>query len=194
MPVEHLTGRTSRRHWLLVALSIGLALAVALSMALAGDAEAKKKKKRGGGNKARSAVPAPTPETCQTFPGGQLCLDQTVSPNKGKVGNLVTFTVVETNRLNFTTFDAIVDTLPPGVEFVSATQSPGGTCTNNAGTVTCPNGTFAPGQTLTAKIVVRTTKAGKFTNRAETFFDRIPTSEQFTVDKKKKKKKNNKRR
>jgi hypothetical protein len=45
MPVEHLTGRTSRRHWLLVALSIGLALAVALSMALAGDAEAKKKKK-----------------------------------------------------------------------------------------------------------------------------------------------------
>jgi hypothetical protein len=50
MPVEHLTGRTSRRHWLLVALSIGLALAVALSMALAGDAEAKKKK-RGGTKK-----------------------------------------------------------------------------------------------------------------------------------------------
>jgi hypothetical protein len=57
MPVEHLTGRTSRRHWLLVALSIGLALAVALSMALAGDAEAKKKKRTKTYTKTSQPVP-----------------------------------------------------------------------------------------------------------------------------------------
>jgi hypothetical protein len=63
MPVEHLTGRTSRRHWLLVALSIGLALAVALSMALAGDAEAKKKK--GGGAKRYTKTSLPVPQVNQ---------------------------------------------------------------------------------------------------------------------------------
>jgi hypothetical protein len=108
MPVEHLTGRTSRRHWLLVALSIGLALAVALSMALAGDAEAKKKKGGGGGQKkakkfnqistvpqqnSGNFVPTGPPGSVQltgngtpyTFPGNKISKLKTVNNLKVKL-------------------------------------------------------------------------------------------------------------
>jgi uncharacterized repeat protein (TIGR01451 family) len=164
-------------------LTIGLAVAVALSMAFASGAEA-----RGHGHKHKhNKGPTSSPPTCQSFPGivGQACMSKTANPTTVKTGQQLTFTVTESNFTNVNSPDAIVDNLPPNVQFVSASQNPGGTCTNNAGTVTCPLANLLSGGKLVATIVVTPTQTGTFTNNAHNFFNNLSTSANFKVTNKK---------
>ena len=59
----------------------------------------------------------------------------------------------------------LTDPLPAGVTFVSATPSQG-TCSQVAGTVTCPLGTIASGANATVSVVVTPTTDGTLTNTA----------------------------
>jgi uncharacterized repeat protein (TIGR01451 family) len=83
-----------------------------------------------------------------------------------KVGSDLVYglSVKNNNTTNPATDVTIVDPLPSGVRFVSATTAQG-SCSGTA-TVTCALGTLAPGQTATAAIVVRPTSAGPLSNAA----------------------------
>ncbi|RMF79038.1 MAG: PKD domain-containing protein, partial [Chloroflexi bacterium] len=59
----------------------------------------------------------------------------------------------------------LVDVLPGGVTFVSATPTQG-SCGESGGTVTCPLGTLANGGSATITIVITTTGTGTITNTA----------------------------
>src|SRR5215210_1683980 len=73
--------------------------------------------------------------------------------------------------------DPIIDTLPPGVQFVSA-SSDQGTCTAESGRpVTCVVVVEEPG-TATVTIVVIPTQCGDFTNTAQDTASRSPLAAQ----------------
>jgi hypothetical protein len=59
----------------------------------------------------------------------------------------------------------VIDTLPAGVAFDSATPSQG-SCSETSGTVTCPLGTLADQATATVQIRVHPTATGTITNQA----------------------------
>ena len=85
------------------------------------------------------------------------------SPKVGQ--NLIYGLSVKNNStINPATGATVIDTLPSGVTFVSATTSQG-TCSGTA-TVICGLGTLGPGQTATVAIVVRPTSVGSRTNTA----------------------------
>ena len=108
----------------------------------------------GGG----AAVPPPGP------PGtANLGLERTVTPNPAGTGQEVTITDTVTNGGPApATGVVLTETLPEGVDFVSATPSQG-ICTLNGRVVTCTLGTIPPGGSATARIVVRTRSTGEFT-------------------------------
>jgi uncharacterized repeat protein (TIGR01451 family) len=90
---------------------------------------------------------------------------KTASPNPKVGSNLVYgLSVKNNNTTNPATDVTIVDPLPSGVTFVSATPAQG-SCSGTT-TVTCALGTLAPGQTTTAAIVVQPTSAGSLSNAA----------------------------
>jgi uncharacterized repeat protein (TIGR01451 family) len=94
-----------------------------------------------------------------------VAIVKTASPNPKVGSNLVYgLSVKNNNTTNPATDVTIVDPLPSGVRFVSATTAQG-SCSGTA-TVTCALGTLAPGQTATAAIVVRPTSAGPLSNAA----------------------------
>jgi uncharacterized repeat protein (TIGR01451 family) len=107
-------------------------------------------------------------------------LTKTASPNQAAIGQPVTFTIVLTNELDFVSgTDQIIDTLPAGVQFVSA-SSDQGTCTESGGTVTC-DVFVAESGTATVTIVVTPTQCGNFTNTAEDTASRSPAAPQFGI-------------
>ena len=100
---------------------------------------------------------------------GQTTLTKTASPNPVTVGQQLTFTLTETaDPAAGYVSRSVIDTLPAGVRFVSATSSQG-TCAFDPGanTVTCgPFFLLFSGSPFTASIVVVPTKPGTITNTA----------------------------
>ena len=126
---------------------------------------------------------------------GGVCLEKTAAPDPVTVGEPLTFTIrgyCEDGCLVLQ--GGLTDTLPAGLEFVSATATgyteygiPQPTCSESAGTVTCTPVAFAsnqPGQEMdvpfVATIEVIPTQCGTFTNTASMAFG-LSVSETFTV-------------
>ena len=78
----------------------------------------------------------------------------------------MTYTLTVTNGGPDTGLGAtVVDQLPAGMTFVSATPTQGG-CGESGGTVTCHLGAIPAAGTASVDIVVNPTTAGTFTNSA----------------------------
>jgi uncharacterized repeat protein (TIGR01451 family) len=96
-----------------------------------------------------------------------LSIAKTDSPDPVTAGQNLTYTITVTNPNATGGGDAsnvvVTDTLPAGVDFVSAT---GGTCSHNGSTVTCNLGQVNAATTATVTIVVKTKKEGTLTNTA----------------------------
>jgi uncharacterized repeat protein (TIGR01451 family) len=146
------------------------------------------------------ATPSRADVVCQV----ELCLEKTATPDPVVVGEPLTFTIIysctpPSGSNCAASSRKLTDTLPAGVEFVSATATgysgpflgnpPQPTCSESAGTVTCaPVNAFVDTLTETdipfvATIEVIPTQCGIFTNTAsldeETNFPSV--SETFTV-------------
>jgi len=95
-----------------------------------------------------------------------LSVAKTDSPDPLLVGANLTYNITVTNAGPATANNVtLTDPLPAGVTFVSVTQSQG-TCSQAAGTVTCPLGAIANAGTATVAIVVTPTAAGTLNNTA----------------------------
>jgi uncharacterized repeat protein (TIGR01451 family) len=94
-------------------------------------------------------------------------LINTANTDAVRVGEPVTFTITEINNESFAISPQVRDSLPAGVEFVSATSSQG-SCSFDPATsnVDCELGTIAPGATATIDVVVIPTQPGIITNNA----------------------------
>jgi uncharacterized repeat protein (TIGR01451 family) len=96
-------------------------------------------------------------------PAADLSLGKADAPDPVAPRDPLTYTLMATNHGPNAAPDAIVlDTLPEGVTFVSA--SPG--CAHAAGQVDCTLGTLAPGESATVTITVTAKDRGVITNTA----------------------------
>jgi uncharacterized repeat protein (TIGR01451 family) len=87
-------------------------------------------------------------------PTSDLAITKTDAPDPVALGSNLTYTLTVTNNgPDASTGSTVSDTLPAGVTFVSATPSQG-SCSEAAGTVTCPLGPLAVGASATIDIVV----------------------------------------
>jgi uncharacterized repeat protein (TIGR01451 family) len=137
--------------------------------------------------------------TCDELDGGAFCSEKTASPDPAQVGEPLTFTIRGycTATINCGRFAlaGMTDTLPEGLEFVSASATgfsgpelgnqPQPTCSESEGTVTCAplafwfdqEGTDVP---FVATIKVIPGQCGTFTNTADVAGQLV--SETFTVE------------
>lgn len=93
-----------------------------------------------------------------------LSVTKTSSPNPVIVNQELTYTITVTNLGPDPVADAeVVDTLPAGVTFGSATSDQG-SCGQVAGVVTCAIGAMSFGQSVTITIVVTPTAVGEAVN------------------------------
>ncbi len=84
-----------------------------------------------------------------------------------RVGSPLTYTITVHNAgPDGATGVTMVDTLPSGVAFVSATPGTG-TCSQATGTATCNIGSLALNGSVTVKVVVTPSAAGDITNTAK---------------------------
>jgi uncharacterized repeat protein (TIGR01451 family) len=96
-----------------------------------------------------------------------LALTKSDSPDPVVSGNNLTYTILVTNGGTTPATNVVVtDTLPSGVDFVSATGSQGTPCTRTGDVVTCNLGTIANGGSATVTIVVQAKKTGTISNTA----------------------------
>ena len=104
-------------------------------------------------------------------PAADLSLTKSDSPDPVLVGGTLTYTLTAHNSgPQDTTGVSLTDTLPNGVEFVSATPSQG-LCDEASGTVTCSLGALASGASATVTIDVTPQSAGSITNQASVTSD-----------------------
>jgi uncharacterized repeat protein (TIGR01451 family)/CSLREA domain-containing protein len=97
--------------------------------------------------------------------GADLSLDKADSPDPVGFKKILTYTLTISNGgPNDATGVMVEDTLPVGVQYLSASPSQG-TCAQAGGVVTCDLGTVVTGATVTIK--VRPTSRGTLTNTAE---------------------------
>jgi uncharacterized repeat protein (TIGR01451 family) len=102
-------------------------------------------------------------ETTVTLPQADLAIAKTDSPDPVLVGEQLTYTLLVTNNgPQAATGVEVVDTLPGGVTFVSASAG----CSVAAGTVTCDVGDLAVGGEVEITIVVTADVEGGITNSA----------------------------
>ena len=81
-------------------------------------------------------------------------------------GELLTYILTAQNAgPSSATAVELIDTLPAGVTFDSATPSQG-SCSEAAGTVTCALGTIATSQQASVEIEIRASSPGTITNQA----------------------------
>jgi len=120
-------------------------------------------------------TPSPTPSPTGTLPPTrtptpthqtQLRVTKRVDPTTSQVGDIVTFTIRVVNDGPADAVNvAVMDPLPEGTAFASATPSQG-SCIESGGTVVCTLGTLAAGAEATVVIQAVVNAAGEFTNRA----------------------------
>ena len=92
-----------------------------------------------------------------------LSVTKTASPNPGQAGLDLSYRIVATNNGPASATNvSVIDTLPAGPTFVSATTTQG-SCSGTS-TVNCSLGTLAVGGTAIVTIVVRPSAAGQITN------------------------------
>ncbi|MFM1770176.1 MAG: hypothetical protein RJA22_2705 [Verrucomicrobiota bacterium] len=96
-------------------------------------------------------------------PIADLAVAQTAAPSPVPAGSNLTVTVSVTNHGPATTSATLVDTLPAGVTFLSASATQG-SCAQAAGVVTCPLGTLAPGGVARVTLLLRPGQPGTFFN------------------------------
>ena len=114
-----------------------------------------------------------------------LVLQKTVSPKTVQVGDQQAFTIRIANR-GTTRAEAVrmSDPLPSAVRFIRASTSRHvpGSCGIDDRVVVCRLGNLGPGEAVTAKIYVKTVRAGAYTNRAFVSFRSDRTSERDSSD------------
>jgi uncharacterized repeat protein (TIGR01451 family) len=95
-----------------------------------------------------------------------LSLQKSDAPDPVQAGQLLTYTLTAQNQGPSSATDVTVtDTLPAGVSYDSATPSQG-SCSQDAGTVTCSLGTLAGGTSANVDVKVRPQSEGSITNQA----------------------------
>jgi len=100
-------------------------------------------------------------------PAADLAVAVADSPDPVRKGATLTYSVVVTNQGPASAVAVqLVDQLPAGPRFVSATSS-AGSCAEASGVVTCSLGDIAPDGAVTVTITVTTRKAGTVTNTAQ---------------------------
>jgi uncharacterized repeat protein (TIGR01451 family) len=119
--------------------------------------------------------------------GGDCSTDLAVSGSASQpalIGSNLVYSIVVTNQgPNTARTVTLLDTLPPSVQFVSA-SSPRGSCSHSAGVVTCNLGTLARREASTVSIVVRPTLEGLITNNAAvttTVIDSVATNDTVSI-------------
>ena len=98
-----------------------------------------------------------------------LHVAKTVQPRQVTVGDNQTFTIKVTNARGGTAREVhMTDPLPTQVTFIRASTSRQvpGSCGRVQRIVTCDLGDLVVGRTVTVRIFVEATEAGRFTNRA----------------------------
>lgn len=107
--------------------------------------------------------------------GNDLFVLKFVSPNPAEVGDEVLFTIILGNNGEFGSGVTLIDDLPSGVTFISATSSTGEACTFDGDQVECEIGNVPPlgqGETVIIEVLVRADQTGSIPNIA--FLDDIP--------------------
>jgi uncharacterized repeat protein (TIGR01451 family) len=104
---------------------------------------------------------------CKRPAGADLSITKADAPDPVKVRGTLTYALTVTNHgpASPATGVTVTDTLPGSVTVVSASASQG-SCSETAGTVTCPLGDLADGATATVTITVTPTATGTLTNTA----------------------------
>jgi uncharacterized repeat protein (TIGR01451 family) len=122
-----------------------------------------------GGKYCAQAGPTPTPTPPP--PTTDYAIAMTDAPDPVQVGQNLTYTITVTNTgPDFGTNVSMIDALPAGVTYVSAT-SDHGSCTGTS-TVTCNLGVFQGNVTIL--LVVTPTVAGQLSNTANVFYPGDP--------------------
>ena len=99
-------------------------------------------------------------------PVADLVVTKSDSPDPALVGQPLTYTVgIQNSGPSSAPSVSMSDTLPAGVTFNSAVPSQG-SCSQSAGTVTCPLGTIANGASASIQITVTPQSTGSITNTA----------------------------
>ena len=99
-------------------------------------------------------------------PPGDLAVTMTDAPDPVPAGNQITYSLLVTNKLEkLLSGVRLLDTLPAGVNFVSATSTRG-SCTHSAGVVTCLIGTLSDFEDVNITITATAGLPGFATNVA----------------------------
>ena len=98
-------------------------------------------------------------------PAADLAVSQSGNMGLLPAGGTLVYTIVVTNRGPANTIATLSDTLPTGVEFVSATTS-SGSCAPGPGVVNCALGNLLHNQAATVSLTVRHLSGGALTNFA----------------------------
>jgi uncharacterized repeat protein (TIGR01451 family) len=99
--------------------------------------------------------------------GADLKVRKEDGRDPAKVGRRLGYKIIVRNRgEDVATGVTLIDRLPAGVTFLSATPRQG-TCAHAAGIVTCELGSLAKGRRTRVKILVRPTSRGLITNTVE---------------------------
>ncbi|MCS7206454.1 MAG: DUF11 domain-containing protein [Dehalococcoidia bacterium] len=120
-----------------------------------------------GGFWPRVTLPTPTPPPPPPKPSGaDLAVFKSASPDPGRVGQSLTYTILVTNAgPGVATGVLLTDTLPSTVNLVSISASQG-SCIG-VGSVTCNLGNIGAGFSASVTIVVQPTAAGKVSNTVQ---------------------------
>ena len=111
---------------------------------------------------AQTEILPPTP-----FPPAVSIFKERSNDDAVKVGDVVVFRLTATNNGEVAANDVVItDKLSPKLRYISSTM-PGGRCSEKGATVTCTRASLAGGDSVTAKVKVRTTDTGQIVNTAK---------------------------